>query len=258
MLTGKLIPTTRPTPSILFSKLSYSDDVYKWNTLTECDGVTLFEVNTSEDSFWRVCVRFLVALARGTESAPGTGVVGHGFERQLHDANEHDDVHAVASAAELLFFRLSQSAEADICETWKVSLFVLLRSGLVSCALVTAERDERIFSRRVLLNVLAVAAFTARAVGFVNEVSEWLLSDFRELLDVAAADVDGLSSVFEVAMDAWLWFENVDNISWMSIIWSPRRIVRFSGAFPERKSFTWKNIIMLVTFDKEDNDELHK
>jgi hypothetical protein len=30
----------------------------------------------------------------------------------------------------------------------------------------------------------------------------------------------------------------VDNCSWMSIMWSPRRIVRFSGALPERKSTT--------------------
>ena len=29
-----------------------------------------------------------------------------------------------------------------------------------------------------------------------------------------------------------------DSCSWISIMWSPRRIVRFSGAFPDRKSFT--------------------
>lgn len=30
-----------------------------------------------------------------------------------------------------------------------------------------------------------------------------------------------------------------DSCSWMSIMWSPRRIVRLSGALPDRKSFTW-------------------
>lgn len=30
----------------------------------------------------------------------------------------------------------------------------------------------------------------------------------------------------------------VDSCSWISIMWSPRRIVRFSGALPDRKSFT--------------------
>ena len=32
--------------------------------------------------------------------------------------------------------------------------------------------------------------------------------------------------------------ETVDSCSWISIMWSPRRMVRLSGALPERKSFT--------------------
>ena len=35
--------------------------------------------------------------------------------------------------------------------------------------------------------------------------------------------------------DAWF---TVDSWSWISIMWSPSRIVRFSGAAPDRKSFT--------------------
>jgi hypothetical protein len=34
----------------------------------------------------------------------------------------------------------------------------------------------------------------------------------------------------------------VESCSWISIMWSPSRIVRFRGAFPERKSFTCNTI----------------
>jgi hypothetical protein len=34
----------------------------------------------------------------------------------------------------------------------------------------------------------------------------------------------------------------VDSCSWISIMWSPSRIVRFSGAFPDKKSFTCNTI----------------
>lgn len=34
----------------------------------------------------------------------------------------------------------------------------------------------------------------------------------------------------------------VDSCSWISIMWSPRRIVRFSGALPDRKSFTCESL----------------
>jgi hypothetical protein len=35
-----------------------------------------------------------------------------------------------------------------------------------------------------------------------------------------------------------IWLLTVDNCNWMSIMWSPSRMVRFSGAAPDRKSFT--------------------
>jgi hypothetical protein len=45
--------------------------------------------------------------------------------------------------------------------------------------------------------------------------------------------------------EVWWWREEEEEIwltveswSWISIMWSPRRIVRFSGAAPDRKSFT--------------------
>lgn len=34
----------------------------------------------------------------------------------------------------------------------------------------------------------------------------------------------------------------MDSWSWISIIWSPRRIVRFRGALPVRKSLTWPSL----------------
>ena len=33
----------------------------------------------------------------------------------------------------------------------------------------------------------------------------------------------------------------VERRSWISIMWSPSRIVRFNGAFPDKKSTTWNN-----------------
>lgn len=34
--------------------------------------------------------------------------------------------------------------------------------------------------------------------------------------------------------------DTVDSCSWISIMWSPKRMVRLSGALPVRKSLTWK------------------
>lgn len=52
-----------------------------------------------------------------------------------------------------------------------------------------------------------------------------------------ALDVDDPAEAPARVRDTW--GETVDSCSWISIMWSPNRIVRLSGAFPERKSFTW-------------------
>jgi len=52
------------------------------------------------------------------------------------------------------------------------------------------------------------------------------------------ADVEGVAEVLgRLLFDAEL---TVESWSWMSIMWSPSRIVRFRGALPERKSTTCK------------------
>lgn len=36
--------------------------------------------------------------------------------------------------------------------------------------------------------------------------------------------------------------ETVLNCSWISIMWSPNRMLKFKGAFPHRNSFTWVSL----------------
>ena len=50
-------------------------------------------------------------------------------------------------------------------------------------------------------------------------------------------DICGAEEVVVVVVVVVSWL-TVDNCSWMSIMWSPRRMVRFNGAAPDRKSFT--------------------
>ena len=45
----------------------------------------------------------------------------------------------------------------------------------------------------------------------------------------------------DLRLDDETWF-TVESWSWINIIWSPSLIVKFKGAEPERKSFTWKEI----------------
>lgn len=57
---------------------------------------------------------------------------------------------------------------------------------------------------------------------------------FRAAVPVATVGAPGCGR-FDVPDD-----DTVDSWSWMSIIWSPNRMVRFKGALPDRKSFTCK------------------
>ncbi|KAJ4439710.1 hypothetical protein ANN_07838 [Periplaneta americana] len=50
----------------------------------------------------------------------------------------------------------------------------------------------------------------------------------------------------------------VDSCSWISIMWSPSRIVRFSGAFPDRKSFTCNTHTHQLPGDKLEPHDTNK
>lgn len=56
-----------------------------------------------------------------------------------------------------------------------------------------------------------------------------------DALDVDEDPAEALARVRDT------WGDTVDSCSWISIMWSPNRIVRLSGAFPERKSFTCRD-----------------
>lgn len=92
---------------------------------------------------------------------------------------------------------------------------------------------------------LAVLMDRTEAVGDVDddpveaevvvEVDEGAAVDDTEtaLLEVDVEDADE-----EAARLREAWGDTVESCSWISIMWSPNRIVRLRGALPERKSFT--------------------
>lgn len=190
---------------------------------------TFFDVITSDESFCSVCVKFLVALARGTESVAHFGGTGHEFELQLAD---DDDVDGMDEVQERLF-EFSASAGAAREETRSVgavstfSRIRLLISVDSSTCSVGSGGDDRIRSRRGLEHAAELEGLAA---------SDEPSLRFSSVDEVCVADAG--TSVFDPVTTAWFWFENVDNMSWMSIIWSPNRIVKFNGALPDRKSFT--------------------
>lgn len=69
-----------------------------------------------------------------------------------------------------------------------------------------------------------LAPLTARAEPLDAEV---------EVADTALLDADEAAALLRDACG-----DTVDSCSWISIMWSPKRMVRLSGALPDRKSFT--------------------
>lgn len=61
----------------------------------------------------------------------------------------------------------------------------------------------------------------------------------EEVAEVGVEEEDVVEDVVDVR-DRLLPEEEftVDNCSWINIMWSPSRIVKFNGAFPDRKSTT--------------------
>lgn len=57
---------------------------------------------------------------------------------------------------------------------------------------------------------------------------------FSAAVPVATVDAPPVCGRFDVPDD-----DTVDSCNWISIMWSPNLIVRFSGALPDRKSLTW-------------------
>lgn len=265
-----------------------------------------FEVITSDESFCNVWVKFLVALARGTESVAHFGETAHEFEPQLVDADGDDvDADGVGDDRLLDEFSVGGGRNTYHLAGGSPSTPAGLRLASTASSFGTSHAsatDDSIRSRRGLLDdeQLAVdellllllddqfsAPFGGSSGNAAHQADGALLtfsrprlpsnSSFgwplasaatddrmrsRRELEATLDDVDALgasagaaggvpsrrffsaggaaadASVLGAATAAWLWFENVDSISWISIMWSPSRIVRFRGALPDRKSFT--------------------
>lgn len=63
----------------------------------------------------------------------------------------------------------------------------------------------------------------------VEETRREEVEEERREEERVVADEEEEEAVEGVTVESW---------SWMSIMWSPRRMVRLRGAFPDRKSFT--------------------
>ena len=93
----------------------------------------------------------------------------------------------------------------------------------------------------VLWDELLLLEETAGFLDGLGEVAE-VLDLLQDAAVVGACSCrDGVELLCEVVPLADRLEElgvTVESCSWISIMWSPRRIVRFRGALPDRKSFT--------------------
>lgn len=172
-------------------------------------------VKTSDDSCFNVCVRFLEASAKARVSSKGFVVVlPHLQGTFLHtlERGTLDEV-VVREDAEL---KLSNTEEV-----WDLRVLVAAGSGE---------------------HTLVAVAMAAVSIGMSTELLGWTLhGDFLELEDEVEEEEVEEEIELAVVERRLVLGEIVDSCSWISIIWSPRRIVRFRGAFPDRKSLTWNS-----------------
>jgi hypothetical protein len=160
-------------------------------------------VSTSEESCLSVCVRFRDASARARVSKDCPRVpaaVGVGGNTVAVPVEEEEDEEAAVDVV----VEVAVVAEADEEEA-------------VSAAL--GARDSQRHSLLLLLLLLElVLLLLDAAVRRLITDAEWEGDE-----ELGVRPHTGVT---------------VESCSWMSIMWSPSLMVRFSGAFPLKKSFT--------------------
>ena len=159
-------------------------------------------MSTSEESCFRVCVRFLLASASALVSSLGLYPLPEEVEE------EEDDGAAAAVGGG------GAAVAADAAVAAAAAALEDVDGGEVLCA-VDGVVDEHVGDEQAAVAAEAAAAAAALAAAAA----------------AAAAPLLALLLAEELT---------VESCSWMSIMWSPSLMVRLSGALPERKSTTWK------------------
>jgi hypothetical protein len=160
-------------------------------------------VNTSEDNCFKVCVRFLEASANALVSNAGCLLGSH---RHLFVVVVVDEV---VVDEEFCCWLLLNGVVVVSC--WRFVVVVVVDEVVVGCWVLVVVVVGLVLLRNVLLLLLLV-----ERLELVDE-EELLVEDEEDNLGVT-----------------------VDNCNCISIMWSPRRIVKFNGALPDKKSLTWE------------------
>lgn len=211
-------------------------------------------VRTSEDSCFRVCVRFRDASASARVSNCGlspAAVVAEGLVAvvELMASHEHGGAAAGAGVADS-----TGAVTAIVVAAVEAAVVVATGDGdgggggdtssVVSIELSSLSSDT--FRTRVIgyastpgislgVPIMLPAEHAVAAVAVACGGSGATVEALKAVAAPVLATVEAaVCSRFDVPDD-----ETVDSCSWISIMWSPSLIVRFSGALPDRKSLTW-------------------
>lgn len=205
-------------------------------------------MRTSEESCLRVWVKFLEASARARVSNMGLVADALALWELLPS-----HLHAVTlSLALLTLLSTSITALLSALSTLAAGTKLVTVSSGVFDSSSTKEGTsdsglpESKRARKLLRFVVTGLSFSfgddeqLLSMDLLTiDVSDASGSDVLDLLDVEGTDLKEEERLeLPELLELELLGVTVDSCSWISIMWSPRRIVRFNGAFPERKSLT--------------------